>query len=113
MTLDAGFYQPASIGDFVWNDANANGQQDGGETGLNGVSVTLYRPGFGPDGIAGNGDDATAVATTTTAGGGAYGFTGLRPGTYQVQFGTLSGYNRTLADQGADATDSDANAGTG
>ena len=113
VTLDAGFYQPASIGDFVWNDANANGQQDGGETGLNGVSVTLYRPGFGPDGIAGNGDDATAVATTTTAGGGAYGFTGLRPGTYQVQFGTLSGYNRTLADQGADATDSDANAGTG
>jgi protocatechuate 3,4-dioxygenase beta subunit len=112
-TIDEGYYQPASIGDFVWNDANANGQQDGGETGLNGVSVTLYRPGFGPDGIAGNSDDATAVATTTTAGGGAYSFTGLRPGTYQVTFGTLAGYSRTLADQGADATDSDADASTG
>ena len=105
--------QPATIGDFVWNDANANGQQDGGETGLDGVTVTLYRPGFGPDGIPGNADDSDAVATTTTSGGGAYGFTGLRPGTYQVNFGTLAGYNRTLADYGADVTDSDANAGTG
>src|SRR5437764_26970 len=24
-TLDAGFYNPASLGDFVWNDKNANG----------------------------------------------------------------------------------------
>ncbi|MBN8456578.1 MAG: carboxypeptidase regulatory-like domain-containing protein, partial [Verrucomicrobia bacterium] len=111
-TIDAGFYQPVAIGDFVWNDANANGQQDGGETGLDGVTVTLYRPGFGPDGIAGNADDSDAVATTTTSGGGAYGFASLPPGTYQVNFGTLAGYNRTLADNGADATDSDANAGT-
>ncbi|MBN8456579.1 MAG: carboxypeptidase regulatory-like domain-containing protein, partial [Verrucomicrobia bacterium] len=112
-TIDAGYYAPATIGDFVWDDANANGQQDGGETGLDGVTVTLYRPGLGPDGIAGNADDSDAVATTTTAGGGAYGFTGLPPGTYQVNFGSLGGYNRTLADNGADATDSDANAGTG
>ena len=113
LTLDAGYFQPATIGDFVWNDANANGQQDSGEPGLDGVSVTLFRPGFGPDGIAGNSDDATAVATTTTAGGGAYAFDGLRPGTYQVEFGNVSGYSRTIADQGADASDSDANAGTG
>ncbi len=112
-TIDAGYFQPAAIGDLVWNDTNANGQKDGGENGLNGVTVTLYRPGFGPDGIASNGDDATAVATTTTGGGGGYHFTGLRPGTYQMNFGTLSGYSRTLADQGVDSTDSDANAGTG
>ena len=24
-TVDAGFWQPASIGDFVWNDVNGNG----------------------------------------------------------------------------------------
>jgi hypothetical protein len=113
VTVDAGFYQPVTIGDFVWNDANANGQQDSGELGLNGVAVTLYRPGYGPDGIAGNADDATSVATTTTAGGGIYSFTSLRPGTYQVQFGTLSGYSRTLVDQGADSADSDANLATG
>lgn len=103
----------ASVGDFVWIDTNANGQQNGGETGLNGVTVTLFRPGFGPDGIAGNGDDATAVATTTTAGGGAYSFTGLPPGTYEVNFGAMPGYVRTVANQGADATDSDANVTTG
>jgi hypothetical protein len=112
-TLDAGYFQPATIGDFVFNDTNANGQQDGGETGLNGVTVTLFRPGFGADGIAGNADDALAVATITTAGGGAYQFSGLRPGTYQVNFGALAGYSRTIADNGADATDSDANPSTG
>jgi hypothetical protein len=113
LTLDGGYYQPCTIGDFVYNDANANGQQDGGETGLAGVIVTLYRLGFGPDGIPGNADDATAVAPQTTVSGGAYSFSGVRPGTYQVNFGALSGYSRTLADQGADATDSDANVGTG
>lgn len=108
VTTDAGYFQPVSIGDYVWNDANANGQQDGGESGLNGVTVTLYRPNFGADGISGNADDALAVATTTTAGGGAYSFANLRPGTYQVHFGTLAGYNRTFSDQGVDGTDSDA-----
>ncbi len=102
-----------SISDFVWVDADADGQQDGGETGLDGVTVTLYRPNFGPDGIGGNGDDATAVATATTAGGGAYSFTGLPPGTYQVNFGDPLTHNRTSADQGNDSTDSDANALTG
>ncbi|MCU0795680.1 MAG: carboxypeptidase regulatory-like domain-containing protein [Akkermansiaceae bacterium] len=112
-TIDAGYYQPSTIGDFVWNDLNANGIQDLGENGLNGVPVTLFRPGFGPDGIAGNSDDSAAVASTATAGGGAYSFTGLRPGTYQVSFGVLGGYSRTLADQGAEGSDSDADAGTG
>ncbi len=113
LTLDAGFHLPSAIGDFVWNDANANGIQDGGETGIDGVTVTLHRPGYGPDGIPGNGDDADAVAGTITSGGGAYGFTGLRPGTYQVHFGAHPGYVRTLADVGSDASDSDANRATG
>jgi uncharacterized repeat protein (TIGR01451 family) len=113
LTLDAGYYQPSAVGDFVWNDANANGQQDGGETGLAGATVTLYRPGFGPDGIPGNTDDAAAVATQTTATDGAYSFSGLAPGTYQIHFGPRAGYNRTPADQGADASDSDANPATG
>ena len=29
-TWDAGLYLPASMGDFVWNDLNADGIQDGG-----------------------------------------------------------------------------------
>src|SRR5207249_4353496 len=40
-TIDFGFYQPVSIGDFVWNDLNGNGVQDAGEAGINGVTLTL------------------------------------------------------------------------
>ena len=29
-TIDAGMYRPASVGDFVWSDTNANGVQDSG-----------------------------------------------------------------------------------
>ena len=114
LTLDAGYFLPVTIGDLVFNDTNANGLQDPGESGLGGVGVSVYRPGFGPDGIPGNADDATAVAAQTTPAGGSYSFTGLRPGIYQVGFGSLSGYGRTLAGQGGDdAKDSDADAVTG
>ena len=114
LALDFGFFSYASIGDFVWNDTNANGIQDSGETGLAGVLVSLYRPGYGPDGIPGNADDASPLATQTTPASGAYSFAGLLPGTYQVGFGQLSGFNRTLANQGADGTkDSDPNPATG
>src|SRR5258707_713673 len=40
-TLDAGVYQYASLGDRLWVDANANGQQDLGEVGISGQTVTL------------------------------------------------------------------------
>src|SRR5205807_258549 len=36
LTVDFGFYKPATLGDFVWNDANANGLQDTGEAGIGG-----------------------------------------------------------------------------
>src|SRR4051812_33965544 len=32
---------PVTIGDFVWNDVNANGVQDSGEPGIPGVTLTL------------------------------------------------------------------------
>ena len=41
LTLDFGFYQPATIGQYVWFDANANGLQNAGETGLSNVVLTL------------------------------------------------------------------------
>ena len=43
LTLDAGFFKPASLGDFVWDDdsVNRNDVQDPGENGLPGVLVTL------------------------------------------------------------------------
>ena len=30
-----------TIGNFAWKDSNANGLQDGGEVGIQGVTLTL------------------------------------------------------------------------
>jgi hypothetical protein len=40
-TIDAGLYQAASIGNYVWEDADKDGIQDGTELGVNGVTVLL------------------------------------------------------------------------
>ncbi|WP_298821158.1 SdrD B-like domain-containing protein, partial [uncultured Chloroflexus sp.] len=75
VTWDAGLVAPlARLGDRVWNDQNYNGIQDGGEPGISGVEVRLYRPGF--DGVAGTADDEL-VATATTDANGNYAFTNL------------------------------------
>ncbi|MCH2081055.1 MAG: PKD domain-containing protein, partial [Saprospiraceae bacterium] len=73
-TNDAGFYRPASLGDFVWEDTNADGIQDAGEPGIDGVTVNLLD------------ENGNQIATTTTSGGGAYEFTNLAPGNYIVEF---------------------------
>ena len=77
---DFGYVGTASIGDFVWDDTNNNGTYDAGEAGLGGVTVDLTW--YGPNGVAGGGDDVTF--TTTTDGGGSYDFTGLPAGNYSV-----------------------------
>ncbi len=101
--LDFGYTQPVTLGDWVWNDANANGLQDTGESGLAGVTVTAY-----------NAANNTIAATTTTASGGAYSFATLLPGSYYVEFGAVTGYDRSPVDQGSDdSKDSDANVTTG
>ena len=100
-TLDAGVYTPASIGDRVWEDKNANGKQDDGEIGIGGVTVNLR-------------DCVThaVLATTTTDINGIYSFSGLKPGQYDVVFETPAGYVQTTANAGGDdAIDSDAGAG--
>jgi len=108
-TIDAGIYTPASLGDRVWHDANANGQQDDGETGIAGVKVTLV--GGGADGLISTMGDNTSVDTTTDANGN-YTFEGLTPGMeYAVKFGAPGGYVATGADAGNDVSDSDAGAG--
>lgn len=102
------------IGDFVWVDSDGDGIQDGGEVGLAGVTVNLYEPGIGPDGIPGTPDDNNPIATTTTDSFGAYLFTGIPAGNYAVEFVLPSGYSFSDADQGVDdGLDSDANISTG
>ncbi len=111
VNFDFGELLPASLGDRVWLDANGNGLLDGGEAGIDGVSVTLS----GTDDTG-----ATVNATTATAGGGLYSFAGLRPGSYVVTFGNTDGtttYTRTVqtstAPGATTANDSNANPATG
>ncbi len=115
ISWDAGMYQPpASIGDLVWYDTDLNGIQDAGESGVAGVTVSLFRPDYGPDGIYLTADDADPVGVTTTGGTGLYSFTNLVPGTYFVQFTLPAGYAFSPLNQGGDDTlDSDADRSTG
>jgi hypothetical protein len=100
-TWDAGLYLPASLGNFVWNDLDADGIQDGGETGVSNVTVNLLTNG-------------TVIATTTTDANGLYAFTNLPPWDYQVQVVAPAGWTVSPQDEGADdAVDSDIDAGTG
>ncbi|WP_432821234.1 SdrD B-like domain-containing protein [Trichloromonas sp.] len=98
-TIDFGFYAlPTSIGDFVWNDLNKNGQQDTDEPGISGVTVTLVNC------------ITNAMRTTTTDANGKYLFENLMPGSYWVEFAAPMGYAFIMPNIGNDASDSDANA---
>ena len=96
LTLDFGYYQNVTIGNYVWNDANFNGVQDSGEPGIAGVSLTIN----GTDG-AGN----PVTQTTVTDANGQYSFTEA-PGTYSVTVTTPAGYVPTVTGKGTTATDS-------
>ena len=91
----------SSLGDKVWIDKNGNGKQDGGEPGLDGVTVQLKNA------------SGTVIDTRTTSGGGMYLFDNLTGGTYSVGFVKPSGYEFTVQNQGADNLDSDPNPNTG
>ena len=108
---------PIEIGNRIWNDANINGIQDAGETGIASVTVNLYN------------SAGTQVGTTTTDTNGEYyfntsnvtlnGASGLLPNTtYSIRLDTAANYNSgqplngknvTLSNQGSnDELDSDA-----
>jgi hypothetical protein len=95
LDIDAGLFQAIVIGDRVFLDSNGNGVQEGGESGLSGVTVKLLDSSGGQ------------VATTTTNASGQYSFSAA-PGTYRLQFDKPdSSYFFSPANQGNDATDSD------
>lgn len=63
----------AEIGDRVWQDDDGDGEQEAGETGLNGVTVELL------DGLD------NVIASRVTSGDGEYLFAGVPPGTWRVR----------------------------
>lgn len=96
--LDTGIYRPAAIGDYVWIDTNANGQQDEVGTGVPGVRVELYDC---------NGNLLNSMNTDAN---GKYLFSGLAPGNYNVKVIVPPIYEVTTRDAGNDASDSDIDA---
>ncbi len=95
-TLDLGLVAFASVGDRVWLDTNANGIQDGGESGVSGVTVTLMQ-------------GVTTIGTTTTDASGFYSFTSLTPGTYTVVFTQPTGYGLSPTNAPGSTTANDSN----
>jgi hypothetical protein len=86
------------IGNRVWLDENANGQQDAWEAGVGGLCVRLL-----------NGISREVIAETTTDGNGYYAFD--RPEVEViVQFVKPDAYQFAAADVGDDDRDSDAGA---
>ena len=88
--LDLGLWKQGSIGDYVWDDTDEDGIQDGGEFGLSGMEIELI------------GENQTSSDAN-----GAYSFT-VDPGEYEMRIIDANGYLATTRDAGADDTvDSD------
>ena len=105
-TIDAGFYNPATLGNYVWWDIDGDGRQETGEPGIAGVDVILRN-------AAGQ-----VVGITTTDANGLYSFTNLLAGVYTIEIvgseflpgDTLHGWNASPKQVGPPATDSDGDA---
>ncbi|MBI2929391.1 MAG: Ig-like domain-containing protein, partial [Verrucomicrobia bacterium] len=113
VAIDLGFrpVQSMTVGDLVFRDANANGIFDTGDSGLDGVVVNLLRDANDNGGL--EVEEYTPQATTTTAGGGLYSFSGLTSGNYWLEI-ALSNFapGQPLENLlSAEPTDGDANSG--
>lgn len=101
--IDAGIFEPKGIiGDRVFYDNNNNGIQDEPDTGVEGVTVSLFN------------DEEIMVAQIDTDVNGDYEFTGLEADTYYLEFdGIPAQYVFSPNDVGAEDIDSDPNPSTG
>lgn len=93
---DAGFYKPIILGDYCWNDKNANGIQEIGEPPLNDVIARIYRA-----------NDNFLVDSFTTNETGKYIFKKVKPGSYYLKFTLPQIYKFTLPNSALENVDSD------
>lgn len=103
-TADAGIHlaHTTGVGNYVWNDLNQNGIQDGNEIGISGVVVTLFN------------SSSIPIATTITDAFGHYYFSDLSSGVYKLGFAAPVAYLFSAFHAGSDITkDNDVLPGTG
>jgi hypothetical protein len=92
----------ASVKGYVWNDADQDGVQDAGESGIRNVTVRLFD------------NNRKLVKNTKTDDSGRYQFEGITPGDYYVDILAPAIYVMSAKDQGQDeAVDSDTDPLTG
>ncbi|UTH11698.1 SdrD B-like domain-containing protein [Macrococcoides canis] len=97
LTIDSGFYETRDLGNYVWVDADKDGQQDENEEPVSGVTVTLKD------------DTGKVIATTTTDETGHYIFEDLEDGTYTVEFTVPEGYEVTPVTSNEENVDGNSN----
>src|ERR1041384_2734876 len=86
-----GNFRLISVAGSTIEDLNGNGTRDGGEPGLSGWRIRLFRGSLHTD-------------STLTSGTGAYSFSNLGPGTYTVSEQSQAGWTQTLPASGAPYT---------
>jgi len=107
LSLDFGFFQPLSLGDQVFFDANNNGLFDAGEAPIENAQVTLFD------------SSGTQVGPTqSTDASGNYLFSNLVPGDYTVAVSAPAGFFSSTdigssADPNNDTNDDDNGIGSG
>ncbi len=97
LTIDFGFYR-LTLGNLVFIDADNSGTFNAGDTPRDGVAVDLL-----------DAAGTTVLASTVTAGGGLYQFTGLTPGDYRVRITPPAGYTSSTGGGSEPASDPDNN----
>jgi len=100
-SIDAGFFQTASVGDFVWIDYDCDGIQDMEEPGIADVEVQIKNL------------EGTVLARTITDDDGFYGFSNFIPGDYSIMVVLPDGFTFTAPNQGNGTNDSDIDPVTG
>lgn len=95
--------KPSSIGDKVWLDENANGIQDVGEKGVEGVTVKL----LDKDGQPAKDYNGNEVKDQVTDANGNYKFENLAAGDYVVQ--VVPNEKQSLTTKGQGTVDKDSN----
>ena len=92
---------PGYLGDRVWEDTDFDGIQDPDEPGAPGVTIHLLN------------EEYETIDTTITDNFGTYGFSGLMPGSYYLQFDLPDGYIFSIQNTTDEENDSNADRVTG